>query len=79
MTCVTGKVGVFQNRGGGEGEQLPIQPLLLLNEIQTMFSQLAKKSWSNQLADSCIAHEESLSQNKKHGGRCQCANAVVSF
>ena len=44
-----------QGRGGSNF------PYILLNEIQTMFSQLAKQPWRHQSADSCTAREHDLS------------------
>ena len=41
-------------------------PYILLNEIETMFSQLAKQSWRHESVDSCIAHQQKLSS------RCLC-------
>ena len=45
-------------RKGGGGSKFPY---ILLNEIQTMFSQLAKQPWRHQSADSCNAREHNLS------------------
>ena len=46
-----------------------------LNEIQTMFSQLAKQSWRHQTADSCTAHEQSLSSRSVNKARNMAADA----
>ena len=46
---------LLQNRGGGGGETY--FSYILLNEIQTMFSQLAKQSHRKLSADCSIAHE----------------------
>ena len=57
--------------GGGRRGSIPIP----LNEIQTMFSQLAKQSWRHQSADSCIAHKQNLSSRSVNKTRNMAADA----
>ena len=66
ILCKSGRL----DQGGGSNF-----PYILLNEIQTMFSQLAKQSWRHQSADSCTAHEQSLSSRSVNKTRNMAADA----
>ena len=63
-------------------------PYILLNEIQTMFSQLAKRSASVLPADLCTDHEHYVTNHRfngfeekqKHGGpRWDCFSLNITF
>ena len=72
---------MFCYRTGGGGGRGSYFPYILWNEIETMFSQLAKQSHWKLLADSSIAHEHIRpvnlpvntfsNGNWKNGGRRQ--------
>ena len=72
-------------KGGGGGRSY--FPYILLNEIQTMFLQLAKRSTRALPADLCtdyahyvkIHRSTVLRRNKKHGSRRQDCFSVFYF
>ena len=73
----------FHNVQTGGGSYFPY---ILLNEIQTMFSQLAKRSARVLPADLCTHHAHyvkihinGLEKKQKHGGRRQDCFSLLYF
>ena len=76
----SGGGGCTPYSGGGRG--ISYFPYILLNEIQTMFSQLAKRSERVLPADLCTDHVHYVKNHRskqKHGGRRRDCFSLLYF